>query len=310
MPFKGFTLGAKNRFTIANNFSYSNYYSRSFVEFVGQYDEAKYYIPNAATSIKKNEFKNNLSTNFIVSLNDLSSGELSYAEFFKAFGTHIITNYVAGDRIYCDGYMVSNETVISDKFASSFKQSLEVTFDNFSAGSEKSIDIEAEFDFSSDKSVYNFAISCASGKPYNASKFSDLSNNLEKWCNDLSNCQNTVVGYDFNNLIPIWEVLPTNSPISKTKMINEFFKYKNANEINYEFKDLEFNIELPETKELIRKGKKTINDEDRFTYTDKNIVLDKTYGLDIIKDVYKKIEFTISFDAKRVDKGYQYVYFI
>ena len=304
---KGFTLGAKNRYNIADSLAYSSYYSRSFVEFVGQYDEAKYYIPDAVSSTKRNEFKNNLSTAFIESLDDLSRGELSYPSFFRAFGSHIVTNYISGDRIYCDGYMVSNETLISNKFETNFKTSMSATFTTLSANVDKSFDICSEYGISKNKSHYGFNISCASGIKYKVSSYSELGDCLANWCQNVANCENTVVGYDFDNLVPIWDVLPNNSPISKAKMIEEFVKYKNANEINYAFEDVKLDINLSSENKTIRTDPRNIDDEDRFTYKE-DFKLDDTYGIDIIKDAFSEIEFSISLDARRVDKGYQYVY--
>ncbi len=69
---KGFTLGAKNRFTIGAGTSYKDYYSSSFVEVVGKYDQAKYYIPNALSPLKKVEFSNHLTDDFVEALSQLS----------------------------------------------------------------------------------------------------------------------------------------------------------------------------------------------------------------------------------------------
>lgn len=83
-----------------------SYVSRSFTEFIGQVDYKKYYIGNFV--YQQDEYKNIYQKEYLNALNLLSKGSISYENFYTDFGTYLIGNYIVGDRLYIDTYVMSN----------------------------------------------------------------------------------------------------------------------------------------------------------------------------------------------------------
>lgn len=300
IKYKGFTLGAQRYLSITNDFDYSTYYSRSFVEFVGEVNQGKYYIPNGLT--KQDEIKEHLSANFKSSLIKLKNGQMNYDRFFSSFGTHLITSYVYGDRLYLDSYCVSNEKYINNTFAVDFYTNAKASFGSINGSTTASLDFKTSYSLSEDNSKYSCGITCASGKTLAVD-----SNAITEWVEYVNSNKfnDTIVEYSNDSFVPIWELLPDDSPISAIEMEKEFIKYANYNIKSYD-NNCKYNF-ISKTYSVERLGNYPVNDKDRFTYTE-GIVLSSEYCLDVIKKAFDIVVLNISFDARLYDKGYQLFY--
>lgn len=304
---KGFTLGASKRFTVGIDAKYKYYYSKRYIECVGKIDTKTIYIENAGSKLKKDEFIENLSDYFINDLALLNSGKLSYSSFFNAYGTHLITNYTIGDRFYGDAVFASNEMILDSSFNAGFENSIgaQVTGTNIGANASNSLNAYLSFDYGSSKNSYAAKVSCASGMVSG----NDISASFKEWIqktNANKDKLTTIVGYDIDDLVPVWDLLPSNYENLRKRMINEYILYRIFNEKNYYFQDVEPDIEQKK-QEISLDDEKTIDDSDRFDYYN-DFAISDSYGHLVLADKYKKIKFKISFDAKRIDQGYQYVY--
>ena len=296
--YKGFTLGAKSRFVVDNNFEYSTYCSRSFVEFVGEINKGELYIPNGNTN--QDEFKQHLSTNFTSALLKLKNGQMTYDKFFSTFGTHLITRYTFGDRLYLDTYCVSNEKYINNKFALDFYSNANASFLNLNGSTSNKLDFKAEYNLDETMSEYSCKITCASGKPLIAD-----SSAIREWVQyvDVNDFYDTIVDYSNDCFVPIWEVLPEDSPISSLRMQIEFNNYRKKYCTSYEEGSYKFNVESYDHS----LGGRTIKDKDRFNYINEFNVCEK-YGFNVVKNAFDYIVLTITIQAKRIDDGNQLFY--
>ena len=297
--YKGFTLGAKSRFVVDNNFEYSTYCSRSFVEFVGEINKGELYIPNGNTN--QDEFKQHLSTNFTSALLKLKNGQMTYDKFFSTFGTHLITRYTFGDRLYLDTYCVSNEKYINNKFALDFYSNANASFLNLNGSTSNKLDFKAEYNLDETMSEYSCKITCASGKPLIAD-----SSAIREWVQyvDVNDFYDTIVDYSNDCFVPIWEVLPDDSPISSLRMQIEFNNYQKKYTTSYDSSSGS-NINVKSKHESL--GGNTIEDKDRFNYVTYFDIC-TIYSLEIIKKFYSYMVLTITIQAKRIDDGNQLFY--
>lgn len=305
LEYKGFTFGASTKFDFMNGFDYSSYYSRSFVEYVGKIDQGIYYIPEG--NVKQDEYSKHLSTAFINCLNKLKSGAMSYSKFFDAFGTHLITSYVYGDRLYLDSYVLSNEVIIDDSFAVNFSKSVDASFLDMNGSSGITAGLSSKLGIKKSNTIYDCKISCASGKLYNPT-FDNITDSIADWVNyaNSTSFDDTIVEYLYDSFVPVWEVLPEDSPISPVEMQHEFEKYQNENSIKYSSESAnDFNNVYRDA--FIRDDEKTIEDKDRFTYKEK-FEISRKFSLEFIKAAFNIIEFEISFNAARINKGYHLFY--
>ena len=296
--YKGFTLGASTRFNIGCDIDYSKYVSRSFVEYVGEVNKGKLYLPYGYSN--QDEFKEHLSNNFKSALTKLKNGQISYEYFFTCFGTHIITSYVYGDRLYLDSYCVSNEKMIDNRFAMDLAANADASFLNLSGSVHSNLDFNSNYKLKQNYSKFECKISCASGMLLSSS-----SDAIEGWVDHVNSntFYDTIVEYCNDSFVPIWEVLPEDSPISSLRMQIEFNNYRKKYCTSYEEGSYKFNVESYDHS----LGGRTIKDKDRFNYINEFNVCEK-YGFNVVKNAFDYIVLTITIQAKRIDDGNQLFY--
>ena len=254
-------MGAEKRFKIGIDVEYNSYYSKRYAECVGKIDTKSIYIENAGSILKQEEFIDNLSSGFKRDLEALKLGQMTYSKFFNNYGTHLITNYIIGDRFYGNAVFVSNEILIDTSFNVGFENSIGGTFSgsNIGAGISNNIDIKTDFKLNEKKNKYACEVSCASDFVF--SNVSNIANSYKEWVqytNSHKDNLTTVVDYDMDDLVPVWDLLPPNYENLKKDMEFEFFLYRLRNEKNYYFDETTFDIDLGPKKIVLLKQKKLL----------------------------------------------------
>lgn len=139
------------------------------------------------------------------------------------------------------------------------------------------------------------------------SSIENISQAYEYWNNNTNISTGTIVEYDDDSLVPIWDILPDDSPVSSIEMKEKFMEYAEGKEYiitssseGHVFNDL--------TSSYTRSNSKTITDCDRFSNYIDSFSLDTIYGVEVLKKKYDYIKFDISFKAEKKKFGDRYVY--
>ena len=306
----GFTLGANQRFSWEDTSIESTYAERSYLEFIGEVDIASFYIQNVYS--KLSDFKNNLSENYLKELDMLANNEITYDQFFGTNGTHLIANYTIGDRLYCESCVATNEILLEESFTQNLYQSISAKYSDISSTVENKSTILNEYNLSEKETHISSASCCASGKVIFNNDGFRINESIEQWI-DYVNDSNfesnaTIVSYNQNGLIPIWEFLPENSPVSKDSMKSAYIDYARKNGITYDDSNSDYVYGNIIGNKTLRDAETKITDCDRFDNTIDTFSIDTKYGFDLIKSNYKQIDFVITFDVYRTNKGTRYVY--
>ncbi len=308
----GFTFGADSKYSIAAGIESEKYASCSFVEFIGEVDYETLYIENIYS--KMDEFAQNLSYDFINELVKVKNGQLSYDKFFETNGTHIICNYTLGDRYYCDSYVFTNEVELSETFSAELYNKMKGTYDSINGTNENIASLMENYNLTTNRTRKSASCYDLAGIVEPITGFDSIESSIRNWASNVTSENadkrySTIVEYGQNGLIPIWECLPCDAPISSNELKNAFIDYAKANGLEYS--DVTSTYQFSKIKHSdvgIRSGEKTITDCDRFSNQIDYFEIDQKYGDALFRSKYDKVEFEFSFYCKKKSKGTRYLY--
>lgn len=305
LPVKMFTFSAKQKFEFDYTFKETDYVSSEYYEVTGEKDYCEYYIEDL--NYKCNEFKNNLSDSYCQALIQLSEQSITYETFFQRFGTHLIGAYTIGDRISIDLIIGTNSCYIDSNLETRIENDLKAELGKTSASISSSSEFIHKYSMSEEETYIKIAAYSNSSILTAVTDVSNIASEYQNWNKNTNINTGTIVGYDSNSLIPLWDFLPDNSPISSDEMREEFIKYANEKELvipisdnSYTFKDI--------NETYTRDAKHTITDCDRFSNYIDYFRIEENIGWKVIKEKYKSVEIQISFSAEKKRFGDRHVY--
>jgi len=253
----------------------------------------KYYLDN----FDLEDFKSNLSENYLYDLDYLSKGELTYEEFFRSNGTHLVTSFYMGGYFY-ESLVVKAD--INESMAKNINDMLIDCYKNDKYPADRLFDF-LENDCKLKNGEYSF-------ENFNGSNFPNDGEGayIDRFFDSLNENLYSLVKYDTESLIPIWEILPDNSPVSKEKMEEEFIKYANDNKFKHD--KIKYKEDIIDSGNLLKRDTELkIIDNDRFNNIERfNIDLD--CDLKYIKYYYSTLKITVTLDYKKLYKGNRYIY--
>lgn len=305
IPIKLFTCSAREKFNLEASYLESNYVSTNYYEIYGKKAYCEYYIEDI--SYKYNQFKSNLSESFIRALDLFASDELSYEEFFKKYGTHLIGGYTVGNKVEIEAVISTNSTIIENEISTNIEADLKGEFGKSSAEATSNRSFYSKYNLEEKNTYMSLkAISDSCILPA-VSSIENISQAYEYWNNNTNISTGTIVEYDDDSLVPIWDLLPDDSPVSSIEMKTKFIEYAEGKEYiitssseGHIFEDL--------TSSYTRSNSKTITDCDRFSNYIDSFSLDTIYGVEVLKKKYDYLKFDISFKAEKKKFGDRYVY--
>jgi hypothetical protein len=110
-------LGEVIRLSVAyknsSSFQYQNYISKYFYMKYFVNEQFSLELPYYNMEYSRNEYKNNLSSEYISDLNRYAEGDLSYDSLSEKYGTHLIAKGVYGGKAEIYYSVVSNYTVVN-----------------------------------------------------------------------------------------------------------------------------------------------------------------------------------------------------
>lgn len=252
--------------------------------------------------INNHVLKSNLHPTYIAYLGELDSGNLSYSQFFKLYGTHLIRSAVFGGKMESATGVYSNEIAVGSTYMSSITSNVSAVV-QFTADANINTSSAVASALSSHSGTYNMVSKTST------TGGSSVSNPVQ-WFDSLNDSNSRMVSLTSNSLIPLWDMLPTEYSHLSTQMRTAFNEY--YAEVN---DDITNKTKLP----IVTERTVVSNSSDTYTITDSGrfnqeydiITLDNLFRTpvnELIELGYNKIKVQVYMQYGEKDDGYQYVY--
>lgn|GEM_PF-5535376 len=221
-------------------------------------------MPEYATNM--DQYYSMLSDNFLSQVEYLSSNQVTddqIIDFFKQYGTHIITSAVFGGGLQAYYSICTNEkTFDMDIKIELEKYTNNQLKDKLSGGSSNwSLGIEEEFGLSSATTQTSFYATFKGGDIINCSNETALAESFSEWTSSFNNAsdnekidKSVIVAIRDGGLYPIWELISTSYPDLADRMQSIYNGYSDDvyNEYMGKFAYLATEISTPEDLEMLR----------------------------------------------------------
>ncbi len=162
------------------------------------------------------DYNNYFDANFIQSLNKLDHREMSYENFFKQYGTHLIASGVFGARAEVTCAVLGNE----------YEEIQSSVCSEITKGTLKEVSPSY---YKLDSNIKTFlSIKAEGGIDYTFTGIEDYEKNQSVWLETINQDENLIlVDFGQHGLIPLWEILPPTYEHMKDEMESKFIDYYN-----------------------------------------------------------------------------------
>jgi hypothetical protein len=307
-----FPFGLAYGFNLSHQAKYQSYYSHYYYY---KYLVIKRYslsLPNYSSNL--NLYKQHLHPDFLNYIIKLNNGQMTYNDFIRIYGTHVIANAIFGGRLELFYSVLSNEVVFNSTIQEEIKTEIESSIIGFgdmqSSSNFKYTDIQ---NLTTHASTSLFRGKAIGGTPFDVTQQNSYSTNYANWMSSI-NDNEVVVGYGQNGLIPLYLFVPdnySNVAAGLKQAINTYLTNQTKYYSNLFKAGAIYGSSYATEQIFLRSEEYTITDSgrfkqkyDEFSFYDlyaKKIAIMKLLG-------YKKVNIKISMQVREVDDGYQYVF--
>ena len=295
--------------------SYHHYFSYTYKKkriYLENYTRNQQYYQQHMDSLFLNEIQalNN-------KINNLTITDQDYYNFFDRNGTHIIHDATYGYRVEMAYSILSNYHIFDSNNSKNITASIEASYNNIISGSgSSSSSLSSALNYGQSKITDYFNIKLSGGDAVAISGYSDFRNKFNNWINTFkyngvneSENNYTLVLFDYNGLLPIWEALPSEYANLSNNLRLMFVKYKDIYKTSFEYKGGDV---------LFYPNVYSRNNE--FTITDSKILkqglnFDEVITSNVFPSFlslksrgYNYVSITLNYEMKEVYDGYQNVY--
>ncbi|MBU1144983.1 MAG: hypothetical protein KJ971_03880 [Firmicutes bacterium] len=223
----GFSLGVSATFDYK---SYSNQFYYTTYQFV--YTKVLS-LDEYATNM--NKYSDMLSDNFIATINGFNPDtvtETQLKNFFKVYGTHIITSAVYGGSTQAYYSVLNNSVNIDASLKVELEQTTNSVMQTAMTGgvSSLSASVSEELGISNEYFETTFYASFKGGNVVPCTNEAAFADSLSEWTESFNNAEDkedksVIVGISEGGLYPIWELLRADYPALAEKMEDAYADY-------------------------------------------------------------------------------------
>lgn len=305
--FVNVSMGFKSS-TSTDYSSYSNQYFYIYEKFVLEY--SKHF-----EDYLENDYSKMLSSNYLDSLEKLSSGEMSYFDFFDNYGSHIIVSANYGGRLDAYYSVLTNCSDINKSTEIKITESVEAGFTGVGTTEAKlSSDVTKTLNVSNSQIESNLSFSSVGGSTFTGSSINDFQACQTAWSDSFNSSENSnnnvLMDYAEDGLVPLWDMLPDQYSNLREEFVAKFeeYYYFATNEIFVDFEQTTDHFEYSS----IENGKsdRTITDEGEYgmsTNLDNMDVLYMDQLMSYSNEDYV-FKFEITMNIMEENDGYQEIW--
>lgn len=258
-------------------------------------------------------YENDLNDSFILSLERLKNGALTYNEFFNVCGTHMIAGIEWGGQ-FKTIYGIYSETIAyTETEKSEIDIMIEATKSDVSVGGNMSLSLAEGTNVTTANSSVISYFRAQGGNGSFVSSLNNGNNVVDSWINSITEENAVVVDYTQNGLLPIWDILPTDYQSLKIPMENAFEQYIQENSNSLKTKDEILNGEAFDVLVDVRNSEKTFTDSDRWTNSYDTVNIGEALGYNVaplLSFGYTSVKVKLTMQVKAVDLAeYRIVFF-
>lgn len=313
--YSGFFASISSAFSSTELLEFRSNYNQYYGSKHYSYGDYTLTLPNSESFVSS--YIDYFDQDYYMALDELyNSYNRDFDSFFDTYGTHMIASAIYGCKL--EGYYVvtSNNKYFSTEVINDIETEINVLYSNFAAGGSLSIS-NVEFDSMSNEECYKKShIITYGGNPTYAAYLSNgVGGYVYNWQSSLDENNAVLIGYE--DLIGLWDILPTEFSSMSYEMENAFEDY-------YDEKYDDFLGEFDYSSVILFDGSQsqldivrsindvyTIDDSGRFDND-----YDTVYfadDLDVELSRYKAQGFTtidieIQLEVSEIDDGYQHIF--
>jgi|GEM_PF-3541704 MAC/Perforin domain. len=312
--FKG---SIKNSYESMMNTSYSNYVSQYYGRHTFRKVVCELALPNYSTfAYTYQKFYSESFLRHLEMLNKNRTGK-AFIDFFDKFGTHVIVSALYGGQLENYYSVLSDKIEFTSEVKNAISNQIQISVDNLSnINSSTKLEFTSAQSNISQNSEFNSRTYIRGGKStYKSNLENEMGGYYIQWKNTINEENAALIGYSDGGLLPLWEVLPSQYAQLKSLMRNYFNAYAKAYndsiQTNFEYNGKNYTLDEYTDEITLRTDPVTINDSGRFNNHYDIINLKDLLGVyktTLEEEEIKKIYIKVSFDAREVNDGYQYVF--
>ena len=220
-----FSAGLKSSFGFSAGASYEDT-ANEIYHTASQYFGANLVAIDGYYNIDK--FKSLLSESFIADIIALENGTKTAQSIIDVYGTHAILAGYYGGKITYSSYIRNTSTKWTEDSALKYEAGIGVAIEGLmSVGTSTSTSLSTKLKIAQDTTEEKFTASSIGGTNTDASSLQAFLANYGTWVdsmNDMSIEKNVIVGLPDKSLVSIWDLLPNEYPVAKTKL-EDCFNY-------------------------------------------------------------------------------------
>lgn len=265
----------------------------------------------------KHEYIENLDEEYIEALNKVKLNELSYEEFFKLYGSHIVMGGSFGFKSQISEGVLTKESVIDEKIQPELENAFPGTLSRMSqilsnkAFHEKLSEILKTNEYETSITLKNSGDRISTCTNPDDTHMTMIKKDKSRWSN-LAYFEPMLIDTYDDALIPLWEMLPKKHEDLRETMKDEFETY-NQNQLEIVKKPINKTVldSFLFDYKLIREDEELIKDTGRFNQCIDSFNFTDFTGRpleDWKKLGYKNIRVNIKSSIKEVKDGYQYFF--
>lgn len=196
-------LGSSTSFNY-EKYSFKYYYMlqhsvKSYQAYINGYNEAS-------------TFASCFSEEYLSDLQNLRNGGITYINFFKKYGTHIVGKAIYGGKLSATYSLVSDDIVMNSdtQLAIDAKVSFQTLSDNISGEVINSLNAKYGKNYSVSDLRTNFYTYALGGNTFSGATLNQFYSGYQSWVESFANNESNavVIEYGDGGLIPLWKILP------------------------------------------------------------------------------------------------------
>lgn len=308
--------GTDGTLSAAAELGFSTYSGVTFSQYGSQYfytlsfRDSRYAMQILNHKTNRNQFKNNLDSLYIQSLNDVINQQKTWDWFFDTYGTHLIVSAEFGAKADASYVAYSNRIAFGAEMQAEISSKIGAgILGVFGGSSSSTVNLNSISYITTGDILSKFYISTTGGNSFSTTNYDAFRLGYQNWINSISDQSSSLVDVADDGLIPLWEILPSNMQILSEVMRYQY-EIRCLNKYNQVSSKLSNGL-LYATEFLpIRSSLVTISDSGRFNQHSDSIDLSlQGINFDSLKaSGYKYVYIDLYFQVREQEDGYQYFF--
>lgn len=166
---------------------------------------------------------------FLQDLSNLDGGILSYEDFFRRYGTHVVGKAIFGGRLNAAYTVATNEVAFQSSVEASMKDAASAGFtDDLKMRMTNAIGAKLGMSIAQSDIETEFNVRAWGGSAVMGNSLQGFNTGYEHWCNSFNNdSQSVIIDYPQEGLVPIWRLLPSDYAHLSSAIEGKYQNYYN-----------------------------------------------------------------------------------